>query len=61
MPTNARTPEEQAFWDAVFLQQLPDCTRSQKQRGPQYCAHVAREYADAALTERRRSRLEDQQ
>lgn len=60
--TFRRTDAEQQFWDAVFLQQLQDHTRS-RVRGPrdgsEYCAHMAREIADAALAERRRSAFEE--
>jgi hypothetical protein len=55
MDTEARTPAEQSFWDAIFASQFPICMKTQKRRGAQYCAHLAREQADAALAERRLS------
>jgi hypothetical protein len=55
MDTEARTPDEQAFWDHIYQSQFPVCMKQQKRRGAQYCAHLAREQADAALVERRDS------
>jgi hypothetical protein len=53
--TFPRTPDEQAFWDGIFRDQLPVCMKQQKRRGSIYCAHMAREQADNALAERRDS------
>lgn len=56
-----RTRGEQAFWDETFQPRLDVCLKQFKSRGPEYCAHQAREIADAALLERRRSQHEDHQ
>lgn len=57
MPTNnhRRSLQDQRFWDQAFLLAFPLCMKHSK-RGPLYCAHLAREQADAALAERRASR-----
>jgi hypothetical protein len=53
-----RTPDEQKFWDEIFQDRFPVCMRSHR-RSPHACAHKARDEADAALAERRRSIVEE--
>lgn len=52
---HTRTARDQAFWDAVFLATYPECIKAFVNKGGEYCAHLAREQADAALAERRLS------
>lgn len=42
---------ERLFWAAVFISRYPECMRQLTQRGPQGCAQLAAEEADAALVE----------
>jgi hypothetical protein len=56
---HTRNAGEQKFWDEVFQLAYPDCLKTLSERGVQYCAHLAREAADAALEERRSSQKAD--
>lgn len=51
MPQPTPTTEAIAFWAAVFVERFPDCMTSLNQIGPQGCAQLAAEQADAALVE----------
>lgn len=44
-------PTPAAFWADIFKQRFPACMEQVKAVGPQGCAHLAAEQADAALTE----------
>ncbi len=48
-----RTEAEQPFWEAAFLEAFRQCLREHGLQGAIGCAHLCREAADAALTERR--------
>lgn len=50
-----RTPAEQDFWDVTFRDRWPACVREHGDKGEQYCLHLAADFADLALTERRDS------
>lgn len=50
-----RTEAEQIFWDERFAQAWEQCLREHGLKGAIGCAHLCREAADAALTERRNS------
>ncbi len=51
-----RTPDEQKFWDSAFLgAEVSHFLQGETNRNPAGAAHKAREYADAALVERRLS------
>lgn len=53
---NPRTRAEQKFWDTVFTgAEVSHFLKGGANRNPAGAAHLAREYADAALIERRRS------
>lgn len=56
---NSHSANEQKFWDEVFNHAYPECLKTLTERGVEYCAHLAREAADAALMERRRSQKGD--
>lgn len=49
------TKAELAFWERAFLEALPDCLRVRKSRADRYCAHLAAEVANAAVSERKRA------
>lgn len=51
----ARTDAEQLFWDERFAQAWDQCLKENGLFGAAGCAHLARDAADAALTERRNS------
>jgi hypothetical protein len=55
MPATTHTAAEQRFWDAAFLLAYPECLKALTEKGAEYCAHLAREQADAAIAERRRA------
>lgn len=58
MRSTTRTTASQKFWDAAFLQAHVECLRELLKSGKGLsvpCAHIARDQADAALEERRRS------
>jgi hypothetical protein len=55
MSASKHTTDEQRFWDAAFLLAYPECLKVITEKGAEYCAHLAREQADAALAERRRA------
>lgn len=59
MPAKHRTPAEQAHWDRVFEERYPKCLESHSEKGEQYCLHLAADFADLALSERRRSARAD--
>lgn len=50
-----RTDAEQTFWDERFAQAWEQCLKENGLLGAAGCAHLARDAADAALTERRNS------
>jgi hypothetical protein len=52
---HTRNASDQRFWDEVFQLAYPECLKTLSDRGVEYCAHLAREAADAALDERKRS------
>jgi hypothetical protein len=54
-----RTADEQAFWDVTFRDRWPACVREHGDKGEQYCLHLAADFADLALTERRNSLKKD--
>lgn len=54
MPTK-RTAEEQREWDVLFRELAIDCVRRQGFRKALACLHLARDIADQALVERRKS------
>ena len=45
---------ERLFWMAIFWSRYPECMKQLAQRGPQGCAQLAGEEADAALVEYRK-------
>lgn len=59
MASKTRNASEDNFWDEVFQLAYPECLKTLTDRGVEYCAHLAREAADAALEERRRSQKGD--
>lgn len=55
----AMNSEELKFWDACFLNaELPLLAKDGKPLSPAGLAHIAREYADAAVLERRNAMQE---
>lgn len=50
-----RTEAEQTFWEERFAQAWEQCLRENGLQGAIGCAHLCREAADAALTERNNS------
>lgn len=42
---------ERLFWMVVFWLRYPECMKQLGQRGPQGCAQMAAEEADAAVAE----------
>ena len=44
---------ERLFWMAIFWLRYPECMKQLGQRGPQGCAQIAAEEADAAVAELR--------
>jgi hypothetical protein len=55
MPTNTRTEAEQTFWDERFAQAWEQCLKENGLLGAIGCAHLCRDAADAAESERRKS------
>jgi hypothetical protein len=47
--------DEQAAWDRIFEKRLDECRRELLRDAPG-CIHLAAEFADLALEERRRSK-----
>lgn len=39
------------LWITVFLQRFPECMKQLKQRGPEGCAQLTAQEADAAVAE----------
>jgi hypothetical protein len=60
MPTEARTEAEQNEWDALFRALVLDCVRREGFEKAPGCLHLARDVADAAIEERRKSQEQRQ-
>ena len=45
---------ERLFWMAIFWLRYPECMKALHQNGPQGCAQMAAEEADAAVDEYRK-------
>lgn len=57
---NTRTPDQQQFWDDVFMARWPQCVAVHGERGDLYCLHLAAEFANHALAERRMAQEQHQ-
>lgn len=48
---NSKQPTPAEFWADIFKLRFPDCMKLLKQRGPEGCAQLSAQEADAALAE----------